>query len=245
MLGIKEINNEILFAVKSMLCGIPKYYFTNSNILFYIFLFCFFIVIISCIWPILLVSQNKKIRIRDVAIPIIFIGAFITFCVFYILFLKENGNTRITELNDALHRYSCVRMVAVILPPVLLIVFGFFAPNLASIFGKKTINVISVILGFIFCIVFFGALIFNVFFNELNIAIQDIHNDEKYEIIIKDDEAKIYDVIMSEYDGRLVVLDGYEISGTLHIYTNVGFRLIDRSDDQTIYFKNFNKVEFE
>ena len=92
---------------------------------------------------------------------------------------------------------------------------------------------------------FFGALIFAISFGELNKAIQDIQNDENYEIIIRDNKHKIYDVIMSEYDGRLVVLNGYESNGSLHIHTNFGYRLINRSDDQTVYFINFNKVEFD
>ena len=50
---------------------------------------------------------------------------------------------------------------------------------------------------------------------------------------------------MSEYDGRLVVLNGCESNGSLHIHTNFGYRLINRSDDETVYFRNFHKVEFD
>lgn len=247
LLGFEKINNEILSALKSMLCGIPKYYFTNSNILLYICLFCFCIVVISCIWPIVLLLQGKKIRIIDVAIPIIVIGAFITFCVICSLFLKENGNTQITELSEALQGYYCPIIVALILPIIVFILFLFLAEKLksASVFEKKIIDTVSVIVIFICCIIFFGALIFAISFGELNKAIQDIQNDENYEIIIRDNKHKIYDVIMSEYDGRLVVLNGCESNGSLHIHTNFGYRLINRSDDQTVYFRNFNKVEFD
>ena len=234
LLGFEKINNEILSALKSMLCGIPKYYFINSNILLYICLFCFCIVVISCIWPIVLLLQGKKIRIIDVAIPIIVIGAFITFFVICSLFLKENGNTRITELSEALQGYYCPIIVALILPIIVFILFLFLAEKLksASVFEKKIIDTVSVIVIFVCCIVFFGALIFAISFGELNKAIQDIKH-------------KIYDVIMSEYDGRLVVLNGCESNGSLHIHTNVGYRLINRSDNQTVYFRNFNKVEFD
>ena len=39
-------------------------------------------------------------------------------------------------------------------------------------------------------------------------------------------------------------MKGYSIGNTLFIYKNDGYRVIERSGDQTIKFLNFEKVEF-
>lgn len=257
VVGFIALRDEILANIKSMWYGIPSYYFVNSNLLKILMVFIFLIAVFICVYPIIKVEFFKKQSKFMDFIPLIMLCGIVLMLYMDISVLSYDsvglsGNL-ITNWNPLYFRVAIIA-IGIIVPFILVaalpesityifpgtLMYTFPRFRYSVVFNLKKIKMLIFILWACFVL---SLLCYYMLFSWWNICIKDIESNTTYELVTNT-ENNIYDVVITNYDNNLVVMEGYSIGNTLFIYKNDEYRVIERSGDQNIKFLNFEKVEF-
>lgn len=257
VVGFIALNDEILANVKSIWYGIPSYYFVSSNLLKILKVFIFLIAVFICVYPIIKAEFFKKqFKFMDF-IPLIMLCGIVLMLYINIsvLHFDSTGFSRnlITNWNPLYIRVVIIA-IGIIVPLILVaalpesityifprtLMYNFPRFRYGVFFHLKTIKMlISILWG---CFVL-SLLCYYMLFFWWNMCIKNIESNTTYELVTNT-QNNTYDVVITNYDNNLVVMKGYSIGNTLFICKSDGYRVIERSGDQTIKFLNFEKVEF-
>lgn len=253
VVGFIALRDEILANIKSMWYGIPSYYFVNSNLLKILMVFIFLIAVFICVYPIIKVEFFKKQSKFMDFIPLIMLFGIVLMLYMDISVLPydSTGFSRnlITNWNPLYIRVAIIA-IGIIVPLILVaalpesityifpgtLMYTFPRFRYSVVFNLKKIKMLIFILWACFVL---SLLCYYMIF----LCIKNIESNTTYELVTNT-ENNTYDVVITNYDNNLVVMKGYSIGNTLFIYKNDGYRVIERSGDQTIKFLNFEKVEF-
>ena len=253
VVGFIALRDEILANIKSIWYGIPSYYFVSSNLLKILMVFIFLIAVFICVYPIIKVEFFKKQSKFMDFIPLIMLCGIVLMLYMYISVLSYDsvglsGNL-ITNWKSL---YIIVAIIAIgIIVPLILVatlpesityifpgtlMYTFPRFRYSLVFNLKKIKMLIFILWACFVL---SLLCYYMIF----LCIKNIESNTTYELVTNT-ENNTYDVVITNYDNNLVVMKGYSRGNTLFICKSDGYRVIERSGDQTIKFLNFEKVEF-
>ncbi|RKW37805.1 MAG: hypothetical protein D8H95_42200 [Lachnospiraceae bacterium] len=253
VVGFIALRDEILANIKSIWYGIPSYYFVSSNLLKILMVFIFLIAVFICVYPIIKVEFFKKQSKFMDFIPLIMLCGIVLMLYMYISVLSYDsvglsGNL-ITNWKSLYIRVAIIAIgiivplilvatlpesITYIFPGTLMYTFPRFRYSL--VFNLKKIKMLIFILWACFVL---SLLCYYMIF----LCIKNIESNTTYELVTNT-ENNTYDVVITNYDNNLVVMKGYSRGNTLFICKSDGYRVIERSGDQTIKFLNFEKVEF-
>ncbi len=253
VVGFIALRDEILANIKSIWYGIPSYYFVSSNLLKILMVFIFLIAVFICVYPIIKVEFFKKQSKFMDFIPLIMLCGIVLMLYMYISVLSYDsvglsGNL-ITNWKSLYFRVAIIAIgiivplilvatlpesITYIFPGTLMYTFPRFRYSL--VFNLKKIKMLIFILWACFVL---SLLCYYMIF----LCIKNIESNTTYELVTNT-ENNTYDVVITNYDNNLVVMKGYSRGNTLFICKSDGYRVIERSGDQTIKFLNFEKVEF-
>lgn len=253
VVGFIALRDEILANIKSIWYGIPSYYFVNSNLLKILMVFIFLIAVCICVYPIIKVEFFKKQSKFIDFIPLIMLCGIVLMLYMDISVLSYDsvglsGNL-ITNWKSLYIRVAIIAIgiivplilvatlpesITYIFPGTLMYTFPRFRYSL--VFNLKKIKMLIFILWACFVL---SLLCYYMIF----LCIKNIESNTTYELVTNT-ENNTYDVVITNYDNNLVVMKGYSRGNTLFICKSDGYRVIERSGDQTIKFLNFEKVEF-
>ena len=253
VVGFIALRDEILSNIKSMWYGIPSYYFVNSNLLKILMVFIFLIAVFICVYPIIKVEFFKKQSKFMDFIPLIMLCGIVLMLYMDISVLSYDsvglsGNL-ITNWNPLYFRVAIIA-IGIIVPLILVaalpesityifpgtLMYTFPRFRYSVVFNLKKIKMLIFIL--LACFVLSLLCYYMIF-----LCIKNIESNTTYELVTNT-ENNTYDVVITNYDNNLVVMKGYSKGNTLFICKSDGYRVIERSGDQTIKFLNFEKVEF-
>ena len=253
VVGFIALRDEILANIKSIRYGIPSYYFVNSNLLKILMVFIFLIAVFICVYPIIKVEFFKKQSKFMDFIPLIMLCGIVLMLYMDISVLSYDsvglsGNL-ITNWNPLYFRVAIIA-IGIIVPLILVaalpesityifpgtLMYTFPRFRYSVVFNLKKIKMLIFILWVCFVL---SLLCYYMIF----LCIKNIESNTTYELVTNTENNK-YDVVITNYDNNLVVMKGYSKGNTLFICKSDGYRVIERSGDQTIKFLNFEKVEF-
>lgn len=253
VVGFIALRDEILANIKSIWYGIPSYYFVSSNLLKILMVFIFLIAVFICVYPIIKVEFFKKQSKFMDFIPLIMLCGIVLMLYMYISVLSYDsvglsGNL-ITNWKSLYIRVAIIA-IGIIVPLILVatlpesityifpgtLMYTFPRFRYSVVFNLKKIKMLIFILWACFVL---SLLCYYMIF----LCIKNIESNTTYELVTNT-ENNTYDVVITNYDNNLVVMKGYSKGNTLFICKNDGYRVIERSGDQTIKFLNFEKVEF-
>ena len=253
VVGFIALRDEILANIKSIRYGIPSYYFVNSNLLKILMVFIFLIAVFICVYPIIKVEFFKKQSKFMDFIPLIMLCGIVLMLYMDISVLSYDsvglsGNL-ITNWNPLYFRVAIIA-IGIIVPLILVaalpesityifpetLMYTFPRFRYSVVFNLKKIKMLIFILWVCFVL---SLLCYYMIF----LCIKNIESNTTYELVTNT-ENNTYDVVITNYDNNLVVMKGYSKGNTLFICKSDGYRVIERSGDQTIKFLNFEKVEF-
>lgn len=253
VVGFIALRDEILANIKSIWYGIPSYYFVSSNLLKILMVFIFLIAVFICVYPIIKVEFFKKQSKFMDFIPLIMLFGIVLMLYMDISVLPydSTGFSRnlITNCNPLYIRVAIIA-IGIIVPLVLVaalpesityifpgtLMYTFPRFRYSVVFNLKKIKMLIFILWTCFVL---SLLCYYMIF----LCIKNIESNTTYELVTNT-ENNTYDVVITNYDNNLVVMKGYSRGNTLFICKSDGYRVIERSSDQTIKFLNFEKVEF-
>ena len=253
VVGFIALRDEILANIKSIWYGIPSYYFVSSNLLKILMVFIFLIAVFICVYPIIKVEFFKKQSKFMDFIPLIMLCGIVLMLYMDISVLPydSTGFNRnlITNWNPLYIRVAIIA-IGIIVPLILVatlpesityifpgtLMYTFPRFRYSPVFHLKKIKMLIFILWACFVL---SLLCYYMIF----LCIKNIESNTTYELVTNT-ENNTYNVVITNYDNNLVVMKGYSIGNTLFICKSDGYRVIERSGDQTIKFLNFEKVEF-
>lgn len=253
VVGFIALRDEVLANIKSIWYGIPSYYFVSSNLLKILMVFIFLIAVFICVYPIIKVEFFKKQSKFMDFIPLIMLCGIVLMLYMDISVLPydSTGFNRnlITNWNPLYIRVAIIA-IGIIVPLILVatlpesityifpgtLMYTFPRFRYSVVFNLKKIKMLIFILWACFVL---SLLCYYMIF----LCIKNIESNTTYELVTNT-ENNTYNVVITNYDNNLVVMKGYSIGNTLFICKSDGYRVIERSGDQTIKFLNFEKVEF-
>lgn len=243
------LKNEVLAFTKGLLYNIPSYYFVQSTILEKVFFAIFLLIAIIVIVPIFKsFLSSSNIRFVDfLPFTIVYVTGLILYIKLSVFIVILN---QAESINKALDKYTyqinCKILIVVLVLSVILIILY----NIKNrIVGKLSMILKSIcyLLGVVVVSYILSTSIFYTCFYFITYGMQYVEDRKNYELITSLDEENEYDVVITTYGDRLVVMSGYvdEELSVLYIEKSKGFRVIERNDNQNINYVIFQLVDFQ